>query len=248
MSSLRDPATPDPAPLRAGAQMAKIVLGAQPLTPTLQQIAAITLQVIPELVDVSITLIEDERPRTVVFSGPLAMELDERQYTDGFGPCTDAAIAGATIAVDTTATSSSYPGFAEAAARRGITNTLSVGMPIPQGTAGALNMYSNADQLISKSSIAAAEEFAGYAAVAIANAALYHASADLTQQMKAAMESRAVIEQAKGILMGQQRCSADAAFTLFTLASQNRNQKLRDVAAAIVASTANRETPQTPAG
>lgn len=99
MSGVPDPATPDPALLRAGAQMAKIVLGAQPLTPTLQQIAAITLQVIPELVDVSITLIEDERPRTVVFTGPLAMELDERQYTDGFGPCTDAAIAGGTIAV-----------------------------------------------------------------------------------------------------------------------------------------------------
>ena len=248
MSSVPDPAASDHAPLRAGAQMAKIVLGAQPLTPTLQQIAGITLQVIPELVDVSITLIENERPRTVVFTGPLAMELDERQYTDGSGPCTDAAATGATIVVDTTATSSSYPGFAEAAARRGITSSLSVGMPIPQGTAAGLNMYSGADQPISKDSIAAAEEFAGYAAVAIANAARYHAAADLAQQMGAALQSRAGIEQAKGILMGQQHCSAEAAFALLVRASQNRNQKLRDVAAAIVTSTQNRDTPPPPAG
>jgi hypothetical protein len=39
-------------------------------------------------------LIEDKRPRTVVFTGPLAVELDERQYIDGCGPCTDAAVTG----------------------------------------------------------------------------------------------------------------------------------------------------------
>jgi GAF domain-containing protein len=232
-----DPPTPGPVPQQVWPQMAKIVLGAQPLTPTLQQIAAITLQVIPELVDVSITLIEDERPRTVVFTGPLAMELDERQYTDGCGPCTDAAVTGATIVVDTTSTHSSYPGFARAAARRGITSTLSVGLPIPQGTAGALNMYSGADQPISENSIAAAEEFAGYAAVAISNAALYHAATDTALQMSAALQSRAVIDQAKGIIMGQQRCTPDEAFRILTRASQHRNQKLRDIAAAIVAST-----------
>jgi AmiR/NasT family two-component response regulator len=48
------------------------------------------------------------------------------------------------------------------------------------------------------------------------------------------MESRAVIEQAKGIIMGERRCSADEAFRLLSKLSQDSNRKLRDVAAALV--------------
>jgi len=49
------------------------------------------------------------------------------------------------------------------------------------------------------------------------------------------MESRAVIEQAKGIIMGDRRCGADEAFAILTKISQDSNRKLRDVAAALVA-------------
>ena len=48
------------------------------------------------------------------------------------------------------------------------------------------------------------------------------------------MESRAVIEQAKGILMAAQRCSPDAAFQILVRASQNQNRKLRAIASEIV--------------
>jgi AmiR/NasT family two-component response regulator len=50
------------------------------------------------------------------------------------------------------------------------------------------------------------------------------------------MESRAVIEQAKGIIMGERRCGPDEAFQILTKLSQDTNRKLRDVAAALVAS------------
>jgi AmiR/NasT family two-component response regulator len=48
------------------------------------------------------------------------------------------------------------------------------------------------------------------------------------------MASRAVIEQAKGVLMGQRRCSADEAFDILVGLSQQANRKLRDVAQALV--------------
>ena len=50
------------------------------------------------------------------------------------------------------------------------------------------------------------------------------------------MASRAVIEQAKGILMAQRDCSADEAFDMLRRASQRENVKLRDVAQRIVGS------------
>jgi AmiR/NasT family two-component response regulator len=55
--------------------------------------------------------------------------------------------------------------------------------------------------------------------------------------MQAAMKSRAVIEQAKGILMARHRCSADDAFKYLSRLSQNSNRKLRDIAQSIVDGT-----------
>ena len=48
------------------------------------------------------------------------------------------------------------------------------------------------------------------------------------------MASRAVVEQARGILMGQRRVSADEAFGILRTLSQTSNRKLRDVAQAVI--------------
>ena len=57
----------------------------------------------------------------------------------------------------------------------------------------------------------------------------------MAHNLSAAMEHRGVIEQAKGILMGAHRISADDAFNLLRQRSQNENRKLRDVALDVVA-------------
>jgi AmiR/NasT family two-component response regulator len=77
--------------------------------------------------------------------------------------------------------------------------------------------------------------FAGQAGVAIANAEVYRASVALTGQLQEAMASRAVIEQAKGVLMAEQKCTPEEAFTLLRSASQRENVKLREIAERIVA-------------
>lgn len=68
------------------------------------------------------------------------------------------------------------------------------------------------------------------------NAHLYDATASLAQHMQAAMEHRAVIEQAKGILIGERHCTPDEAFAILAKLSQDTNTKLRDVASALVRS------------
>lgn len=76
--------------------------------------------------------------------------------------------------------------------------------------------------------------FAGYAAVALANAHLYETTSALAAQMADAMSTRAVIEQAKGVLIAQQHGSVGEAFDIVSRASQTGNRKLRDIAQAIV--------------
>jgi AmiR/NasT family two-component response regulator len=106
---------------------------------------------------------------------------------------------------------------------------------VHEAVTGALNVYATKPDAFDDDAIMIAQTFAGYAAVALANAHLYDTQATLAQHMQAAMEHRAVIEQAKGIIMAERRCTPDEAFQILTKLSQDTNRKLRDVATALVA-------------
>src|SRR5215213_9818445 len=232
---------------RVFAELARIRLDDQPLTKVLGRVAELAKEVLPEARDVSVTLLDDAggastgpvRARTVAFTGDLAVDLDERQYRSGFGPCLDVAVSGETILVDTS-NDGQYPEFSAAARRLGVTHSLSVGLPIPQRTIGALNIYGSAGPFTDRE-VESAHAFAGHAAVAVANAALYASTADLARNLQIAMASRAVIEQAKGIVLAQRRCSADEAFELLRAGSQRQNVKLRVLCQSIVDSAALRD-------
>jgi transcriptional regulator with GAF, ATPase, and Fis domain len=222
-------------PTRAFDELSKLVLGEQSLTAVLQRVAALAKTVVPDAREVSVTLMKDnQEPQTVVFTGSLAERLDERQYEAGFGPCMDAAVTGTTIQVSNLDPDSPYPEFSRVAVKSGVSHSLSVGLPVPQRIVGALNLYAAGDRAFDQQAVELAETFAQYAAVAIANAALYSSTASLAAQMKTAMQSPSVIEQAKGIIMARNRCSADEAFTILVTMSQRRNQKLRILAQEIV--------------
>jgi GAF domain-containing protein len=228
---------------QALAGLGQIVLGSSSLDDSLRQIAELAKDTIPDVDATSVTLMENDKARTIVFTSPLAVDLDERQYEDGFGPCLDAAVTGQTIMVDTRAPESSgYPEFAKVAFRAGVRHSLSVGLPINQRLIGGMNIYGSAEQPFSRPAVELAQTFAGYAAVAVSNLASYHGAADLVRQMRAAMESRSVIEQAKGIIMAERRCDADTAFRVLTQASQSQNLKLRRIAELLIA---RRITPST---
>jgi AmiR/NasT family two-component response regulator len=66
---------------------------------------------------------------------------------------------------------------------------------------------------------------------------------ELTDQLRSSLTSRAVIYQAIGVIMGQERCTQAKAFEILRAASQRGNVKLRDVASAIVTSVGG-EPPQ----
>jgi len=223
-----------PDPRAAFAELSTIMLGAQPLSETLSRIAQLAKQTIPGAAEVSVTLMQDGTVTSVSFTGPLAVQLDERQYESGFGPCMDAALSGATIPIDDTAQGGAYPDFGRVAFRHGITHTISIGLPVEQRTVGALNVYGSGEGPFDETTAELATAFASHAAVAVSNAGLYASTATLAGNLQKALDSRAVIDQAKGVLMGRHRCSADAAFDLLVRQSSQRNRKLRDIAQDIV--------------
>ena len=233
--------TPDPDdvepprdPRAAFAELSKIMLAEQPLSATLERVAEVAKQTLPGVAAVSVTLLQDGEVASAAFTGPLAAQLDERQYEAGFGPCLDAATSGTTITIDDTAHSSTYPDFARMAARQGVRHTMSIGLPVQRQTVGALNVYGTDDTPFDEATQELATAFASYAAVAVANAGVYASTATLAANLQRALDSRAVIDQAKGILMGRHGTSADAAFDLLSKESQLSNRKLRDIAQDLV--------------
>ena len=238
----RTPHSSDLQPHHAFAELATIRSGADPRDSVLQQVATLATRTIPGVGEASVTLVEDADPRTAAWTGSLAVELDERQYRAGFGPCVDASLSGQTILIDSHDDHSPYPFFTDACRRHGVRYVLSAGLPTTQELVGALNLYTRDEQPVDNASIALAQAFAGVTAAAAANAALHRSTARLVDQLQNAVASRGVIEQAKGLVMGQLHCSPQDAFDVLVRASQHQNRKLRDVAAALVADS-QRDSP-----
>jgi AmiR/NasT family two-component response regulator len=69
---------------------------------------------------------------------------------------------------------------------------------------------------------------------------------EMSAHLQAALASRAVIGQAVGIIMGQNRCTADEAFEVLRAISQNRNVKLRDIAADMITAVSGQPPADTP--
>ncbi|MGW4681979.1 ANTAR domain-containing protein [Micromonospora taraxaci] len=222
-------------PADALAELSRVRLDEVSLDDMLFRVADLANRSIPGTREVTVTLVRGQVNSTGAFTGELARQLDEWQYEEHRGPCLDASATGDTISVPDMTTEERWPAWAQRARAAGVQSSLSIGLPIQGSVVGALNVYSDSPNAFDSSSIANAEGFAAYAAVALANAHLYENAATLAAQMQEAMRNRAVIEQAKGIIMGDRRCSSEEAFALLSKISQDTNRKVREVAEALVA-------------
>ena len=167
-------------------------------------------------------------------SGQLALDVDERQYAEGYGPCLDAVRLGEIVIVPDMASETRWPEYLPRAREAGVAASVSIPLPIEDRHIGALNIYTRQTDILDETAIETARTIAGFAAVALVNADRYQKSTTLANQLEEALQSRAVIDQAKGILIAQHHLSADEAFDMLIRMSQHSNRKLRDVAAALV--------------
>jgi GAF domain-containing protein len=200
----------------------------------LEQIADLSRRTIPQADQVSVTLMSGDVARTVVFTGDIARELDERQYETGFGPCTDAALSGRTIPVALDKADNAYPSFSVAGQQLGIRNTLSVGLPVPERIIGGINFYSHSELPFDDDAVELAEVFASYAAVVLLNGANLNTVSDLPDQVRAAFRSRITIETAKGVLMARNFSSYQAAYEELQLRAATEHRSLPEVAQSIL--------------
>jgi GAF domain-containing protein len=214
--------------------LAGITLGDSSLDAVLQRTCGVTKSAIAGAEEVSVTLLAADGPRTVASSGPLALRLDESQYAAGSGPCIEAAQRGEPVLVADTRRDTQWPSYAEAADAVGVRASMSVPLRGDEGVSAALNIYASNPDQFDADDVTDAVELARFAGIVFTNAEQYFRAKMLAEQMEGAMRTRAVIEQAKGIVMAQERCTADEAFDILVRLSQSTHRKLREVAVSLV--------------
>jgi putative methionine-R-sulfoxide reductase with GAF domain len=203
----------------------------------LDRIAHITVEAIPAADFVGMSMVGDDgRPATTVFTDADSPAIDEAQYAEGRGPCLDAWRDNTVFRIDRVEEhAGEYPGFAAACLEHGVRSTLSLPMTAGEVAVGAVNLYSRVAVGFGDDDESVGIDLAAAAGVVLANVSAYWTTFEMGQHLNEAMASRAVIEQAKGMLMATTPgLSADGAFDLLRRASQRENVKLREIARRIV--------------
>jgi len=200
----------------------------------LSELAALAPQLGRQPLSASVTLRGEHDPFTVASSDEFANRVDEVQYDKGEGPCLEALRTGREIYVPELRADTRWSRYREHAVASGVRSSLSLPLPVSGTTIGALNVYCTQPEAFDERSRQSLSVFAAQAAGALAMVLRHSRQDQITSQLEQALASRTVIDQAMGIIMAQQRCTADEAFGLLRAHSQNTNRKLRDVAAEVI--------------
>ncbi|MDL5199299.1 GAF and ANTAR domain-containing protein [Streptomyces sp. ALI-76-A] len=187
-----------------------------------------------------LTLERDGRPLTVVSAGAAATKLDEKQYGQDDGPCLQSLRTGEELLVRDMLRETRWDDYPAYAAACGIRSSLSLPIAADTHTACALNLYAGPPNAFEQVDLQALRSLASQATGAVALAQRIADTQDFADQMQAAMQSRSVIDQALGVVMGQNRCTADEAFGILRSASQHRNIKLRDLCVELITNLTGR--------
>jgi GAF domain-containing protein len=214
--------------------LSQFFVGERTLKETLDRVTELTVDAVPAAEMVGITMIVEGRGRTAVFTDQTAPEVDQGQYDSGDGPCLTAFDEQRIVEIESTLEPGRWQEFRDVAADHGVRSTLSLPLGVDKTPVGALNLYASRERAFGETEVEVGSRFAAQAAIALANSQAYWDAQQLSARLGEAMAHRAVIEQAKGILMGAQRFGPDEAFALMVKASQRENVKLREIAQRIV--------------
>ena len=172
---------------------------------------------------------------TTACSDPLASQADQVQYQSGDGPALDAMRRLRPVNVHDAATEGRWPRFSREAASLGIRSCYAVPLVHEREPVGALMLYARRPGAFGPEQARRAARFARHAAGALTLSLRMASCADQNDQLRSSIISRAVIDQALGVIMATERCPQDKAFAMLRTVSQNSNVKIRDLAASIVA-------------
>jgi transcriptional regulator with GAF, ATPase, and Fis domain len=171
------------------------------------------------------------------------MELFQLQNDEG--PCLDCFRTGRPVtAADLTGPDQRWPQFAAAAARAGFRVVEALPMRLRNEVIGALNLFGAAAEPLSPADLRVGQALADVATIGLLQERAVRRVETVAEQLQGALNSRVVVEQAKGKLAERLSIDMDAAFGLLRAYARNSNQRLTDVARNFVDSATADFPPQ----
>lgn len=161
--------------------------------------------------------------------------LERLQEGADLGPCVEAYASGNAVFVsDVAAENRRWPALADAAMGAGIVALAGIPLHLNGTKLGALNLYDIRHRDWNEEEAKAAELLAAVATGYVVNATRLDQVRQTSEQLQEALDSRVIIEQAKGILAGERNISIDEAFQQLRTHARNNNASLRAIADAVV--------------
>jgi transcriptional regulator with GAF, ATPase, and Fis domain len=201
----------------------------------LHELAVLSAQAMDGVMSCGMSLRQKGRPQSVTASSdPLASAADEVQYQTGDGPCLHALRHARPVRINDTAVSQQWPKFCRQAEELGIRSCYALPLMVDGETVGALIFYARQPAAFGPDETGRADRFAKDASGALTLALRMASCTDLNDQLRSSIGSRAVIDQALGVIMATEHVAQDRALALLKSVSQNSNVRLRDLAASIV--------------
>ncbi len=182
-----------------------------------------------------VSVLESGQVRFVAASDERSAGLERVQETRQAGPCVDACLTGMIVtAADLPEASRGWDRYRKAAREAGIAAVASVPMRHEGHSIGAVDLYSAGRRDWSADDLGAATVLADMATSYLVHAWELARQTRVNQQLREALDSRIVIEQAKGVLAAERHISVDEAFEVLRWHARSHSASLRSVAEAVV--------------
>jgi GAF domain-containing protein len=221
--------------LQALSRFARVLPGGHDLAATLTELTQ-SVSLVLGLSASEVTLVEDGRLACMTTGSKTAQELACDHETQHPCPARDAFAAGEPVQVsDIREESNRWPECLATTIRLGQAGVAGIPLRLADQVIGSLNLYSTESREWSDEDIAVAGVLADVATSQVANASRLLQQLQLNDQLKRALQSRIVIEQAKGMICHQYAVTIDQAYQLIRAHARSHHASMRVVAEAVVA-------------
>jgi transcriptional regulator with GAF, ATPase, and Fis domain len=221
------------------ADLARLLIDDEGTDAPLQQLTELAMQLIPGSAAAGVVAATDST-WSYASSPADAGDLHRNQIQAGSGPLVEAIRYGEARRIDDTRQEQRWPEACREMAELGFGSCLILPLRTDRRPGGALVVYGTEPEAFVGAGHDLALLFAAQGGVALHNAAAYRDCRQLVVNLQLALESRAVIEQAKGILVAEHGCDPETAFKELSRMSQRTNRKVRDISADLVAGRIDR--------
>jgi hypothetical protein len=209
----------------------------------MRQVCEQVVHAVPGLDEATVTLLDDGIPFTAASTNELVTRLDVVQYSSGAGPCLDAATTSKLVRATIDEAQERWPAFGAESQAAGIGSFLSAPLTVDNEHSGAINGYSRQGHGFHELDASLLALYSTAVETALRSHSMYLQAFKLAAQLRSALRSRAVIDQAKGVLMAVHAITADDAFRLLVEQSQRENVKLHALAERFIADLIGSPTP-----